>query len=140
MRNGRNGAEDEPQVKKFHIDGSGARPDGSGSGWAWIRPATGKQRIKRIDHLTNNAAEYEALVAVLEYVVPNSRLEIATDSALVCHQFNGRWAVNEPRLSSLLDEARELIEEKNLEVEVRWIPREKNLAGELLDRERRMSA
>jgi ribonuclease HI len=71
---------------------------------------------------------------VLEYGGRGSSVLILTDSQLVCNQFAGKFRVNESRLKRLLDEARTLIEERNLEVEVRWIPRERNLAGKLLDR------
>jgi ribonuclease HI len=121
-------------VKTFHIDGSGEAPDGKGSGWGFVYEDRNLERVKRIDHLTNNEAEYHALIAVLNYVGRGSSVLIFTDSALVSNQFNGKFRVNEPRLKRLLDEAKMLMEERDLEVEVKWIPRERNLAGKLLDR------
>jgi ribonuclease HI len=124
-------------VKLFHIDGAGARPDGTGSGFAWVRIGTDKQHIKRVDGLTNNAAEYRALLAVLKYLAEDSRAKIYTDSQVVCQQFNNRWAVNDPKLIQLLARAREFIEFKSLDIEVNWIPREQNVAGKLLERKGR---
>lgn len=122
------------KIKVFHIDGAGSRPDGTGSGFAWTRLGTDKQRVRWLDGLTNNQAEYYGLLSVLQYVAVGSCAQILTDSQLVCEQFNGRWAVNDAQLIRLLEEARDLIEEKELEIELKWIPREKNLAGNLLDR------
>jgi ribonuclease HI len=124
-------------TKEFHIDGTGARPDGSGSGFAWVRIGMDKQPLYWEDGLTCNIAEYKALIAVLRYVSHGSNLLIRTDSQLVCEQFNGRWAVRDPKLCELLKEASDLIAEKELDVEVKWIPRDQNLAGKLLERSRR---
>jgi ribonuclease HI len=122
------------KVKVFHIDGAGARPDGAGSGFAWVRLGTDRQYVRWVDGLTNNAAEYRGLISVLEYLAEGSRARIYTDSQVVCQQFNGKWAVNDQKLISLLSVARELIEEKCLHVDVKWLPREQNLAGKLLER------
>jgi ribonuclease HI len=130
----------ENNLKNFHIDGAGARPDGTGSGYAWVRIGTDKQRIKRVDGWTNNEAEYWALVSVLKYLAGGSRVRIYTDSQVVCQQFNGKWAVNDPKLIDLLSRAREFIENKSLDVEVVWIPRERNEAGKLLERNGRAHA
>ena len=71
---------------------------------------------------------------MLQYVKHGSSVLIFTDSALVSNQFAGKFRVNEPRLGRLLDEAKALIEQRELQVELKWIPREANLAGKLLDR------
>jgi ribonuclease HI len=125
---------EESQVKIFYTDGAGQRPDGKGSGCAWVYVNKDIEQIKRVNGLTSNEAEYEALIGVLRYVGRGSNVLIMTDSALVSNQFNAKFRVKEPRLKQLLDEARKLVEERDLEVEVRWIPREANLAGKLLDR------
>jgi ribonuclease HI len=123
-------------LKVFHVDGAGARPDGTGSGFAWVRIGTEKQWIKRVDGLTNNAAEYRALLSVLSYLAEGSQARIYTDSQLVCQQFNRKWAVNDPKLIGLLSMVRELIERKSLEIELQWIPREQNAAGKLLEKQK----
>ncbi len=121
-------------MKEFHIDGSGARPDGTGSGFAWVRIGTEEQRIYRVDGLTNNMAEYRALISVLKHLAKGNRARIFTDSQLVCQQFNHRWSINDPKLIRLLDRAEDLIEESELEIEVQWIRREENVAGKLLEK------
>ena len=120
--------------KEFHIDGAGPRPDGTGSGFAWVRLDREEQRVTWVDQLTSNQAEYKALISVLKYLACDSNTRIYTDSQLVCEQFNDRWAVHDPDLHDLLQKARDIIEEKDLEIQVRWIPRQQNLAGKLLDR------
>jgi len=122
------------KTKTFYIDGSGARPDGKGSGWAWVYEDRNLQRVKWIDHLTSNEAEYHGLIAVLKYVSPGSSVLILSDSQLVCNQFTGKFRVKEPRLKRLLGEANRVIEERNLSVELEWISREENVAGKLLER------
>jgi ribonuclease HI len=122
------------RFKAFHIDGAGPRPDGTGSGFAWVSLDRDEERVRRVDGLTSNQAEYRGLIAVLKYLLPSSSARIYTDSQLVAEQFNRRWAVNDPDLRALLQKARDLIEDKELSIQVRWIPREENLAGKLLDR------
>lgn len=121
-------------MKTFHIDGAGMRPDGTGSGFAWVQIGTEEQRIYRVDGLTNHAAEYRALISVLKHLARCNRARIFTDSQLVCEQFNGRWSINDPKLIRLLDRVEDLIEEKELEIDVKWIPRNENVAGKLLER------
>jgi ribonuclease HI len=120
----------------FHIDGAGSRPDGTGSGFGWVRLDRNEheQRIKWIAGLTSNQAEYRGLLSVLKYLAPGTTAIISTDSQLVCEQFNCRWAARDPALRALLQKARDLIVDKELSVHVQWIPREQNLAGKLLDR------
>ena len=130
----------ENNVKKFFIDGAGQKPDGSGGGFCWVRQGTGTQRIKWQDQLTNNQAEYSALIAVVKYVRPGSHLEVSSDSMLVVQQFNGAWAVNDPELAKLLSEVRDVIDDKDLKVELRWVPRLRNLAGKLLEKRQKMQA
>ena len=125
--------------KTFHIDGAGSRPDGTGARFGWVRLDQVRQRVKQLDGLTSNQAEYRGLLSVLAYLPPGSAAIISTDSQLLCEQFNSRWAVRDPALHDLLQRARRLIEEKDLEVQVRWIPRQENLAGKLLDRTKHCS-
>ena len=127
----------ENNIKRFHIDGAGQRPDGKGSGYAWVWLGTGKQGIKWQDRLSSNAAEFQALLMVLRFVANGSHLEIFSDSTLLVQQFTGAWSVNDPKLAALLLAARDLIDGKDLEVAVKWIPRELNLAGKILERKGR---
>jgi ribonuclease HI len=125
--------DERPTVKVFYVDGAGARPDGTGSAFAWIREGTDIVRVKQINGLTSNQAEYRGLIAVLRYVSHRSQVMIFTDSQLVAEQFAGRYAVRDKELARLLSEAQEIIWEKALDVRVKWIPREENLVGKYLE-------
>jgi ribonuclease HI len=59
---------------------------------------------------------------------------ICSDSQLVVNQFNGRYSVNDPDLQKLLQRVRQIIEERDLDVELKWIPREQNRADSLLEK------
>ncbi len=133
MKPNQNGEEKLRELKTFHIDGAGARPDGTGSAIAWVREDRDIVRVRQVDGLTNNGAEYRALIAVLKYVLPRSRVLVKTDSQLLAYQFCGDYAVRDKELARLLSEAQEVIWEKALRVTVKWILREENLAGRYLE-------
>jgi ribonuclease HI len=117
---------------RIFTDGAGARPDGKGSGFAWIREDTGEKYIHHEDGLTNNRAEYRAVLALVEALPKASAAEVLTDSDLVANQFNKRYKVLDPMLAELLAKIRKVIDGKRLEVTVSWVPRQANLAGKLL--------
>jgi ribonuclease HI len=119
-------------LRRIYIDGSGARPDGKGSAFAYCVEGSGEKNVERCEGLTNNQAEYRAFLSAITSIPVRSRIEILTDSQIVAYQFSGRFKINEPPLYELLLKIRKLIHKKNLEVNVTWIPREKNIAGQLL--------
>ena|SRR5579862_3545107 len=119
-------------VIRLFVDGSGSRPDGNGSCFAFFRPDTGASGIERIDGLSNNQAEYRAVLLGLQSVPEKNTIEILTDSQLVACQFNGYWRALDPTLAVLLTQVHRLIQEKHLIVSVAWIPRRENLAGRLI--------
>jgi ribonuclease HI len=115
-----------------HCDGAGCRPDGKGSGFAWIQPTPRQQHVERVDGLTNNQAEYRALISALTAIPDGSTAHVFTDSQVMCSQFIGHYRVRHPELAQLLSHVHTLIKEKNLTVDLQWVPRHKNLAGKLL--------
>jgi ribonuclease HI len=94
------------------FDGGSRGNPGPGYGsYQLTRVADGKQKIKRLEfgaHVTNNVAEYRALIAGLEDVAamitaarrsPSEfSLDIRGDSKLVVEQVNGRWKVRDAGL------------------------------------------
>jgi ribonuclease HI len=60
---------------------------------------------------TNNFAEYQALIAALEYALNHhySRARVLTDSELMARQFSGQYKVRSSDLKPLHNKARELI-------------------------------
>ena len=116
-----------------YVDGAGCRPDGTGSGYAWKRVDTDQHRVFWKNRLTNNEAEYRAVISALKKAPSGSKLEIRSDSQLVVSQFAGKYAVKDPKLRRLLRRVKTLIDEHQLDVELVWIPRSENLAGKFLE-------
>ena len=108
----------------------------------WIRERS-IHTIKRPK--TNNEAEYLALIEALEYLDRNFMqfkdpvVEIYTDSQLVYHQVNGDWRINKPHLRELNKRVQSLLTKlRNLRmtIELKWLRRDENLAGQLLEKTR----
>jgi ribonuclease HI len=116
----------------IYCDGAGSRPDGKGSGFAWIRPKTKERHVERVDGLTNNQAEYRALISALNAMPDGSAAQVFTDSQLMWSQVVGNYRVHHSELADLLSQVHTLIKEKNLKINLQWVPRQKNLAGKLL--------
>jgi ribonuclease HI len=117
---------------RMFFDGAGCRPNGEGSGFAWLCPDTNQRQVVRVNGLTNNQAEYKAFLAALQHVPEDSTVEMFSDSQLVCAQFAGQYRAKDPALQALLSEAHALIRDKRLKVNLQWVFRNQNLAGKLL--------
>jgi len=87
---------------------------------------------------SNNIAEYQALIFLLEHLRQQGtrdggrgRCLINGDSELVIRQMRGEYRVKQPHLQRLHAEAIRLA--TGLDLEFRWVPREQNRAGFLLE-------
>jgi ribonuclease HI len=86
---------------------------------------------------TSNIAEYQALILLLgrlrelRHDGRPERVEVCGDSQLVVYQMLGRYRVRDAKLQPLHQEAKRLA--AGLPITFRWIPREKNRAGHLLE-------
>lgn len=85
---------------------------------------------------TNNIAEYQALILLLRRLRTldrrgSIRYEVCGDSQLVVYQMLGRYRAQDPKLLPLYEEAKRLA--ADLPVAFRWVPRERNRAGRLLE-------
>jgi len=123
-----------PESKKIKMffDGAGCRPNGEGSGYAWICLESNERFVRRVPGLTNNQAEYKGFYAVLEHVPVDSQVDAYSDSQLLCFQFYGNYRVKDEGLQKCLAEIHSLISSKRLKVTLTWVPRARNLAGKLL--------
>ena len=77
--------------------------------------------------VTNNVAEYSALIFGLERLVAHktTRIEIFGDSKLVVEQVSGRWQIKNPTLRRAVAKAKQLLE--NFDAwSIQWVPREEN--------------
>jgi ribonuclease HI len=89
-------------------------------------------RHKWLGVLTNNQAEYLALIEGLEAVKEwkPDRLEIYLDSKLVVEQVNGRYRIKEPELQRLHGEAMRLLD--GLTYEIKHVARGDNRGADYL--------
>jgi len=97
-----------------HCDG-GARGNPGPAGYGVvIQDEAGKKLAALSEYLgrqTNNFAEYQGLIAALEYAVKNGHkaLKVISDSELLVRQVKGIYKVKNPTLQDLHARAKELI-------------------------------
>jgi len=120
---------------EIYIDGaSRGNPGRSGAG-ILIKETNGSiHRIKiYLGILTNNQAEYEALINALKAAkrLKKTHLKIYSDSLLLVSQINGNWRTRNPNILALSKKARGLIKGFK-HVEVHHIPRELNREADRL--------
>ena len=111
-----------------YVDGSG----GPSSGFGFFVNETGESSYKEESNITNNQAEYMAIIAVLRrFSDTKDEITIYSDSKNTVSQLNHEYAINNHELRLLAMEAWNLIS-KYSNLKIKWIPREKNLAGKML--------
>jgi len=113
-------APDEP-IEVIFDGGSKGNPGKGYGSYAvnWPGLPQQKVRLKFGDHVTNNEAEYDTLIAALKAILKRlldaeadpgtARLVIRGDSLLVIKQVKGEYKCNEPRLRMRRDRAQELL-------------------------------
>lgn len=125
------------------FDGGSIGNPGTGYGsYRLRRNADGKEKIKRLDfgtNVTNNIAEYQALIAGLEDLLSMIRragknpadfsVEILGDSRLVISQMRGEWKVHNINLKPLHARALALFREFGPGSTIRWHARWNNVAS-----------
>lgn len=112
----------------IYVDGSG----GEDSGYGFYVKETGESFYEKKSNITNNQAEYLAIIAALKkFVQSNKEIVIYSDSKNTIAQLNHENAINNDQLRSLAREAWELIA-KFSNIKLTWIPRKENLAGKML--------
>ena len=84
---------------------------------------------------TNNVAEYTALVKAFEWLVANNHVRdkvvISSDSQLVVNQLQGNYKVKGKRIIPLYKQVL-LLKNKFSNIEIMWVPREKNREADRL--------
>lgn len=115
-------------VLSVFVDGSG----GSDSGFGFFVKETGQSFYKKESNITNNQAEYLAIISVLKkFSDVHDEIIIYSDSKNTVSQLNHEYAINNDQLRSLAREAWELMT-KFPNLKIQWIPRNENLAGKML--------
>lgn len=133
MRAGRPGAGEWLRV---YSDGAARDNPGPAGAGAQARDEEGRVLVEISEFLgraTNNQAEYHALILVLEAArrLGYSKIKVFTDSQLVANQVTGGYRVKNAGLKPLAARAKALLDEYR-EVEVQYIPREKNIECDAL--------
>ena len=112
----------------IYVDGSG----GPNSGFGFFVKETGESFYKKEPNITNNQAEYMAIIAVLKKFTDfKEELNIHSDSKNTVSQLNHEYAINDSNLRTLAMEAWSMIS-KYPNLKIKWIPRNENLAGKML--------
>lgn len=103
--------------------GAGACLIDEGGGLLW-------ECAEYLGEKTNNEAEYEALILLLEEMRRRGieGIRVYGDSRLVINQVLGTWKIREPRLKPLAERAKELV--AALQAKPRWVPRSENLVAD----------
>ena len=111
-----------------YVDGSG----GTNSGYGYFVKETGESFYEKKLDLTNNQAEYMAIISVLnKYVDSDEEIIIFSDSKNTVNQLNHEFAINNEELRNLAREAWKIIG-KFSNLTIVWVPRKENLAGKML--------
>ncbi|MBI3380236.1 ribonuclease HI family protein [Candidatus Gottesmanbacteria bacterium] len=125
----------------FTDGGARGNPGPSGIGVV-IKSETGQilnEISQIIGQTTNNVAEYQAVVAALEYLknnyqstISNYQFNFFLDSKLVVNQLNGLFKIKENHLRELMLKVRNLEQEVGGNISYSYIPREKNWEADAL--------
>jgi ribonuclease HI len=136
----------EPAVLTIHTDGA-SRGNPGDAAFAYVIARDGQPPIEEADclgQMTNNQAEYTALVRALEHALelgPQHRVLVHSDSELMVKQMNGEYRVKNEELRGLYEEARALRARFDGPVTIRHVRRAQNkradeLCNEALDGKR----
>ena len=118
------------------FDGAAApsNPGPRGAGALLVSPDGVRFEISKATGFgTNNEAEYQALIALLEAAVEHgvSHLIVCGDSQLVINQVTGDWECKARSLHGFMSTALSLVK-RIRKCELRWIPRDQNLEADRL--------
>ena len=115
-------------VLSIFVDGSG----GHNSGFGFFVKETGESFYKKEPNITNNQAEYMAIISALrKFSGSIDEIIIYSDSKNTVSQLNHEFAINNDQLRTLARETWDLVA-KFPNLKINWIPRNQNLAGKML--------
>ena len=112
----------------IYVDGS----VGANSGYGFFVNETGESFYENKSNITNNQAEYMAIISVLrKFENSNDKIKIFSYSKNTVNQLNHEFAINNDELRSLAREAWSLMANFS-DLTLTCVPRSKNLAGKML--------
>lgn len=128
---------------RIHTDGGARGNPGPAAIGVVVKNESGavlKKISRKIGEVTNNVAEYSAVIAGLEWLksnvtmkeVSNVTIHFFLDSTLVVNQLNGLFRVKDSNLRNLLLHVRQLEQEAGGTIFYTYIPREKNYEADIL--------
>jgi ribonuclease HI len=103
----------QPSVLTIHTDGA-SRGNPGAAAFAYVIARAGEPPIEEagcLGTMTNNQAEYTALVRALEHALrlgADQHVVVHSDSELMVKQMKGEYRVKDPGLRPLFERAREL--------------------------------
>ncbi len=111
-----------------YVDGSG----GPNGGYGYFVKETGTSFYAEKPGITNNQAEYMAIISALEkFAGEDGPVTVFSDSQVTVNQLNHEFAINNARLRELAQQAWGIIGGYG-DLKIAWIPRKENLAGKML--------
>ncbi len=133
----------EPTLLTIHTDGA-SRGNPGAAAFAYVINRSGQAPIESsgcLGTMTNNQAEYTALVRALEHALrlgPDHRVLVKSDSELMVKQMRGEYKVKNEDLRDLYQQARQLANRFSGSVTFQHVRREQNkrtdqLCNEALD-------
>jgi probable phosphoglycerate mutase len=125
-----------------HIDGASRGNPGPAAYGVVVKTAEGESLAifsKFLGQATNNVAEYQGLLAALDYALKHrhTRLRVMSDSELLTRQIGGKYKVKSPDLKPLHQRAVELIGHFAA-FSLLYLPREQNREADRLANRRSM--
>ena len=112
----------------IYVDGSG----GAKSGYGFFVKETGESFFEEKPGITNNQAEYLAIISALQkYANSDDEIIIFSDSKNTVNQLNHEFAINNEQLRTFAREAWTLMAHFS-NLKIKWVPRSENLAGKML--------
>jgi ribonuclease HI len=127
----------EAGVLTIHTDGA-SRGNPGAAAFAYVISRDEEPLIEEagcLGEMTNNQAEYTALVKALEHALElgaNHRLIIHSDSELLVKQMNGEYQVKNPDLRPLYEQAKKLARSFDGPVTIRHVRRGQNARADAL--------
>jgi ribonuclease HI len=125
---------------EVYIDGASRGNPGPSAVGIFMKEAGGKEIVRKgeyIGEVTNNVAEYTALIRALKYLLADKKLTasqgitVYSDSELLVKQITGDYRIKSDKLIPLAIEARGLIK-KIQGIKFHLIPREDNKIADKL--------
>jgi ribonuclease HI len=130
----------QPAVLTIYTDGA-SRGNPGAAAFAYVIAQDGQPPIEEagcLGTLTNNQAEYTALIKALEHALdlgPEHRVMLHSDSELMVKQMNGLYRVKNPELIDLYEQARSLVRRFPAGVTIRHVRRAENSRADALGNE-----